>query len=139
LLISVENRSRPNWTPKAGVTVPWTIAWTAMGITGVGVTVLVGRITAVGVIELVGEALGEGVISTTVGVSAGGTAVSVGAGDGGKVAVSDASGASVGGGAAGTAGCSSRPNTSRATASAPESTDSRTDPRACTMYRRRRR
>lgn len=103
-----------------------------MGITGVGVTVLVGRITAVGVIELVGEALGEGVASVSVGVSAGATAVSVGGGGGANVAVSEARGVRVGGAEAGTAGCSSRPNTSRATASAPERTESSTDPRACT-------
>jgi hypothetical protein len=132
LLISVENRSRPNWTSNAGVAVPWTIAWTAMGITGVGVTVLVGRTTAVAVIELVGEALGEEVTGFSVGVSAGSTAASVAGGGGAKVAVSDASGVSVAGADAGTAGCSSRPNTSRATASAPERTESSTDPRACT-------
>ena len=131
-MISVENRSRPNWTSNAGVTVPWTIAWTAIGMTGVVVIVLVGRITAVGVIELVGEALGEAVTRISVGVSAGGMAVSVGCGGGTRVAVCDASGVSVGGGAAGTAGCNSRPNTSSATASAPESTESSTEPRACT-------
>ena len=103
-----------------------------MGITGVVVTVLVGRITAVGVIELVGEALGEGVTSISVGVSAGGTAVSVAGRGGAIVAVADACGVSVGGTEAGTEGCSSRPNTSRATASAPERTESSTDPRACT-------
>jgi hypothetical protein len=96
------------------------------------VAVLVGRITAVGVVELVGEALGEGVTGISVGVSAGDTAVSVGGEGGAEVADSAASGVSVGGGEAGTAGCSSRPNTSRATASAPERTESSTDPRACT-------
>jgi hypothetical protein len=103
-----------------------------MGITGVGVTVLVGRITAVGVIELVGEGLGEAVTRISVGVSAGTTAVSVGGAGGAKVAVSAASGVGVGGAEAGTPGCSSRPKTRRATASAPERTESSTDPRACT-------
>jgi len=65
-LISVEKRSRPNWMSKAGVTVPWIIACTAMGIAGVGDTAMVGGMT------------GEGVITIAVGVTEGGIGVSVG-------------------------------------------------------------
>jgi hypothetical protein len=76
-LISVEKRTRPNCVSKAGVTVPWIIACTAIGRTGVGV------------IGLVAVIVGEGVSTTSVAVADGGTGVSVGGPAGMGDAVSD--------------------------------------------------
>jgi hypothetical protein len=132
LLISVENRSLPNWAANAGVPVPWMSAWTAIGMAGVAVSAIVGGITGVA------EATNTVAVSVGAGVSVGGDAgtpvvVSVGGAAAGGTAVSVAN-VGVGGGAAGVAlRCHERPTRSRPIANAPESTDSSTEPRACTM------
>ncbi|HET6846336.1 MAG TPA: hypothetical protein VFH29_05840 [Anaerolineales bacterium] len=124
MLISVEKRKRPNSTSNAGVTVPWIMAWTAIGIAGV----------AVGG-AIVGISTGEGVAGASVGAIAVGDAVPV-AGDSwgsGEAVASDvlvAEGANVGGALLGRV---ERARNSSATASPPENKARRTEPRACTI------
>jgi hypothetical protein len=67
-LITVENCIRPNWTENSGTDVPWIMAWTAIGSTGV----------AVG--PLVSVMAGEGVITKNVGVFCGAVGVPAGGG-----------------------------------------------------------
>ena len=105
---------------------PCIIAWTAIGIAGVAVSALVGEVTGVGVKTMV------------VAVTEGGRGVSLGGPGGSDDAVADTAGVGVGGRGAGVAvRFENRPKTRSAAASAPESRESSTDPRACTMYLRR--
>jgi len=84
----------------------------------------------VAVAALVGGMIGEGVLTRTVGVSSGGMDVWVGETGGTGDAVAE--GAWVAGREAGLSVCCHiRPKISRAMASAPESTESSTEPRAC--------
>jgi hypothetical protein len=121
---------------KPGVTVPCTMACTAMGMAGVAVITLVGGMTAVGV----------AVSETVVGVSWGGTGVSEGGAGGNADAVSDAdatgmgdadsdgTGEGHGGSDPGMAvGCHNFPTIRSPTTSAPHSTDNSTEPRACVI------
>ncbi len=123
MLISVENRSRPNSTSKAGVTVPWIIACTAIGIAGVALAWAV-----------VGITTGEGVTGVLLGLITAAITVSVGGSCGMGEAVAGAVLVGVVDAAAGTLFCRvDRARRSSPSARLPESSASRTEPRACTM------